>query len=143
MAIRAPSCASRRASPRPMPLLPPVTSATRLRSDMLLPDKISWKDFQYSLAATEVLPEPRDDHRHVIGLFRSPGPFLSRSHQRLRNHKRRSALQANRGLLQTADPEFFAIHVFRLNQAVTIPDQQRVGPDRHRAFFIDVIFHDA
>src|SRR6266852_1016385 len=49
MAMRAPSCASREESIRPMPLLPPVTSATRLRSDILLHGKIYSKDFQYSL----------------------------------------------------------------------------------------------
>src|SRR5712691_3301841 len=143
MAIRAPSCASRKASPRPMPLLPPVTSATRLRSDILLPGKISWKDFQYSLAAAEVLPKPRDDHRHVIGLFGSAGPFLGCSHQRLRDHEWRSALQAHRGFLQTANSKFFAIDVLRLDQAVTISDQQGVGAHCQGSFFIDVIFHDA
>src|SRR6266568_1878918 len=63
MAIRAPSCASRRASPRPMPLLPPVTKATRLRSDIRLPGKNSWKDFQYSLVPFQLIApnfaEPR------------------------------------------------------------------------------------
>ena len=81
MAIRAPSCASRRASPRPIPRLPPVTSATRLRSDILFPGEISWKYFQYSLAVAEVLPKPRHDHGHVIGLFRGSGPLFRRSHQ--------------------------------------------------------------
>src|SRR6266852_4760567 len=55
MAMRAPSCDSRRASPRPMPLLPPVTSATRLRSDILLPGKISRKNFQYSLVPFQLI----------------------------------------------------------------------------------------
>src|SRR5260370_31873976 len=63
MAIRAPSCASRRASPRPIPLLPPVTKATRLRSDIRLPDNHSWKDFQYSLVPFQLIApnfaEPR------------------------------------------------------------------------------------
>src|SRR5260370_4401936 len=63
MAIRAPSCASRRASPRPIPLLPPVTKATRLRSDIRLPGKNSWKDFQYSLVPFQLIApnfaEPR------------------------------------------------------------------------------------
>src|SRR3979490_696108 len=142
MAIRAPSCASRNASPRPMPLLPPVTSATRLRSDILLPGKISRKDFQYSLAATEVLPEARDDYRHIIGLFGSPRPLLRRSHQGLRDHERRGALQANRGFLETANPKFFTLDILRLDQSVTIADQQRVAPYHQRSFFIDVIFHD-
>src|SRR5712692_582587 len=55
MAMRAPSCASRKARPRPIPLLPPVTSATRLRSDILLPGKISTKEFQYSLVPFQLI----------------------------------------------------------------------------------------
>src|SRR5947208_7904022 len=141
MAMRAPSCASRRASPRPIPLLPPVTSATRLRSDIRLPSKISWKDFQYSLAETEALPKPGDDHRHIVGLFRSPGPLLGRGHQRLRDHERRGTLHALRGLLQSANSKFFTVHVFRLNQAVAVSDQERVGTDHKLPFLIDVIFH--
>src|SRR5713226_10197014 len=140
MAIRAPSFASRKAIPRPMPLLPPVTSATRLRSDILLPGKISRKNFQYSLAAAEVLPKPRNDYRHVVGLFGSPGPLLRRGHQRLGNHKWRGALQVDRGFLQAANAKFFAVHVFRLDQTVTIADQQRVGPYRQRSFLINVVF---
>src|SRR5258708_6941389 len=128
MAIRDPSCANRRASPRPMPLLPPVTSATRLRSDILLPGIISRKDFQYSLAATELLPEPRDDYRHVISLFGGPGPFFSRSHQRLGDHEWCGAPQVLGGFLQTANPKFFPIDVLRLDQSVTLADQQRVVP---------------
>src|SRR6266403_932369 len=143
MAIRAPSCASRTASPRPMPLLPPVTSATRLRSDILIPGKIAWKDFQYSLAAAAVLPKPRHDHRHVIRLFRSPGPFLGCSHQRLSNHERRSALHVDGCFLQTSNPKFFAINVLRLDQAVTVSDQERVGAHDQQSFLINVIFHHA
>src|SRR5260370_30879740 len=143
MAMRAPSCASRRASPRPIPLLPPVTSATRLRSDIRLPGKITWKDFQYSLAAAEVLPKPGDDHRHVIGLLGSSGPLLGRCHQRLGNHDRRGALHVNSGFLQTANPKFLAVYVLRLNQSVAITDQQRVGTYRQRSFLVDVIFHDS
>src|SRR6266849_7475433 len=139
MAMRAPSCDSRRASPRPMPLLPTVTSATRLRSDIRLPGKISWKDFQYSPAAAEVLPKPRHDHRHVIGLFGSPGPLFRRGHQRLGDHKWRGTLHVDRGFQQAANAKFFAIDVFRLDQAVTIPNQQRVGPYRQRSFLIDVV----
>src|SRR6266849_10674283 len=132
MAMRAPSCANRRASPRPMPRLPPVTSATRLRSDIRLPGRISWKDFKYSLAAAEVLPEPRDDHRHVIRLFGSPGPLFRCSHQRFGDQERRRALHVDGGLLETANSKFFAIDIFRLNQAVTVADQQRVGCYRQR-----------
>src|SRR5437899_12043195 len=91
MAMRAPSCASRNARPRPMPLLPPVTSATRLRSDLLLPGKITRKDFQYSLGAAKVLPKPSDDHRHVIGLLGSPGPLLAGRHQWPADHQGRAA----------------------------------------------------
>src|SRR5216684_3019852 len=127
MAIRAPSCASRKASPRPMPLLPPVTSATRLRSDILLPGKISWKDFQYSLAAAEVLLKPSYDHRHIVGLLGSSGPLFRRRHQRLGDHERRGALQSHRGFLQTANSKLFSVNVFWLDQAVAISDQQRVG----------------
>src|SRR2546430_15329798 len=101
--MRAPSCASRRARPRPIPLLPPVTSATRLRSDIYLPGKISWKDFQYSPADAEVLPEPGNNDRHIVGLFRSPGPLFGRRHERLRDHERRGTLQALRRFLQTAE----------------------------------------
>src|SRR5437879_732764 len=115
MAMRAPSCASRRASPRPMPLLPPVTSATRLRSDILLPGKITWKDFQYSVGAAEVLPKPGDDHRHVIGLLGSPSPLLGGGHQRLSDHEGCGALHVDGGFLQTANPKFFAIDVLRLD----------------------------
>src|SRR5713101_3702105 len=143
MAKRAPSWASRNASPRPMPRLPPVTSATRLRSDIRLPGRISWKDFQYSLAAAEVLPEPRDDHRHVIGLFGSPGPFFRRRHQRLGNHERRGALHVDRGFLQAANPKFFAVDVFRLDQAVTVSDQERLRSHRQRSFLINIIFNYA
>src|SRR5260370_14486585 len=114
MAMRAPSCDNRRASPRPMPLLPPVTSATRSRSDILLPGKFSRKNFQYSLAAAEVLPKPSDDHRHVIGLFGSPGPFFRRRHQRLGNHERRGTLHLDRAFLQAATPKLFAVDLFRL-----------------------------
>src|SRR2546422_9371161 len=99
MAMRAPSCASREASPRPTPLLPPVTSATRLRSDILLPGEISSEDFQYSPGAAEVLPKPRDNDRHVIHLLRSPRPPLRRCHKRLCDHKRRGSLQTNRSFL--------------------------------------------
>src|SRR5713226_4437178 len=143
MAIRAPSCASFKASPRPMPLLPPVTSATRLRSDILLPGKTSRKDFQYSLAATELLPKPRHDYRHIISLFGSSGPLLYRGHQRLRDGARRGALQVDRGFLQTANPKFFAVDVLRLDQSVTISDQQRVGLYRQRSFLIGVVLHHA
>src|SRR5882724_11749565 len=143
MAIRAPSCASRTASPRPMPLLPPVTSATRLRSDILLPGKISWKDFQYSLAVAEVLPKPRHDHGHIIGLFRSPGPLFHRGHQRLRNHEGRSALHVDGRFLQTSNPKFLAIDVLRLDQAVTVSNQEGVGAYGQRSFLVNVIFHHA
>src|SRR6266851_1970930 len=143
MAMRAPSCASRRASPRPMPLLPPVTSATRLRSDIHLPGKITWKDFQYNLAAAEALPKPGDDHRHVIGLLGSSGPLLGRCHQRLGNHDWRGSLHMDGGFLQAANPKFLAVDVLRLNQAVTISDQQGVGTYRQRSFLVDVVFHDA
>src|SRR5882757_459246 len=122
MAIRAPSCASREAIPRPIPLLPPVTSATRLPSDILLPGKISRKDFQYSLAATELLPKSRNDHRHVIGLFGSSGPLLRRRHERLGHHQGRSCLHAIRGFLQASNAKFLAINVFRFDQAVTVSD---------------------
>src|SRR5437899_59687 len=143
MAMRAPPCASRRASPRPIPLLPPVTNATRSRSDILLPGKITWKDFQYSLAAPEVLPKPGDAHRHVIGLLGSSGPLLGRRHQRLGDHEGRGTLHMDGSFLQTANPKFFAVYVLRLDQAVTISDQQRVGTYRQRSFLVDVIFHDA
>src|SRR5438309_7208656 len=143
MAMRAPSCASRRASPRPIPLLPPVTSATRLRSDICLPGKISWKDFQYSPADAEVLPEPGNNDRHIVGLFRSPGPLFGRRHERLRDHERRGTLQALRGFLQTANSKFFPVDVFRLNQAVTISDEERVGANCQRPFLINVVFHHA
>src|SRR5437879_12733459 len=109
MAIRAPSCASRKASPRPIPLLPPVTSTTRLRSDILLPGTISWKDFQYSLAATEVLPKPSNDHRHVIGLFGSTCPFLRRSRQRLPDHQCASTPQADSDCRRPPTPHIYAI----------------------------------
>src|SRR5258707_8274216 len=122
MAIRAPSCASRTASPRPMPLLPPVTSATRLRSDILLPGKISRKDFQYSLAAAEVLPEPRDDYRHIISLFGSPGPLLGRGHQRFCDHQGGGALHVDGGFLQTAYSKFFTVDVFWFDEAITVSD---------------------
>src|SRR5437879_6477606 len=141
MAMRTPSCASRRASPRPIPLLPPVTSATRLRRDIYLPGKISWKDFQYSPANADVLPKPGDDHCHIVGLFRSSGPLLGRGHERLRDHERRGTLQALRRFLQTANSKFFAVDVFRLNQAVTISDEEGVGTDCQRPFLIRVIFH--
>src|SRR6267378_3573037 len=143
MAIRAPSCASRKAIPRPIPLLPPVTSATRLRSDILLPGKISRKDFQYSLAAAEVLPEPRDDYRHIISLFGSSGPLLHRRHQGLCDHERRGALHTDRGFLQPANSNFFSVNIFRFNQTVTVSNQQRVGPYCQRSFLIGVIFLDA
>src|ERR1700674_1079456 len=127
MAIRAPSCASRIASPRPMPLLPPVTSATRLRSDIHLPGKISRKDFQYSLAAAEVLPESRDDYRHIISLFGSSGPLLHRRHQGLCDHERGGALHPDRGFLQPANPKFFSVTIFRFNQPIAVSNPQRVG----------------
>src|SRR5260370_8008409 len=92
MAMRAPSCASRNASPRPIPLLPPVTSATRLRSDLLLPGEISSEDFQYSPGAAAVLPKPRDNDRHVIHLLRRPRPLLPRSHKRLPHPTRTASL---------------------------------------------------
>src|SRR6266436_5358115 len=141
MAMRAPSCASRRASPRPIPLLPPVTSATRLRSGIYLPGKISWKDFQYSPADAEVLSKPGHDYRHIVGLFGSPGPLLGRSHERLGDHERCGTLQALRRFLQTANSKFFAVDVFRLNQAVTISDEEGVETDCQRPFLIRVIFH--
>src|SRR5229473_6395055 len=143
MTIRAPSCASLSASPRPIPLLPPVTSATRLRSDILLPGKISWKDFQYSLAVAEVLPKPRHNYRHIVSLFRSPGPLFRRSHQGFRDHERRSPLHAHGCFLQTSNPKFFPINVLRLDQAVTVSDQEGVGAHGQRSFLINVIFHHA
>src|SRR6266436_3916945 len=143
MALRAPSCASRKAIPRPIPLLPPVTSATRLRSDILLPGKISRKDFQYSLAAAEVLPKPRDDYRHVISLFGGPGPLLGRGHERFCDHQGGGALHVDGGFLQTAYSKFLAVNVLGFDEAVTISDQQRVRRHRQRAFLISVIFQDA
>src|SRR6266852_2209264 len=128
MAIRAASCASRKAIPRPIPLLPPVTSATRLRSDIHLPGKISRKDFQYSLAAAEVLPEPRDNYRHIISLFGGPGPLFHRGHQGLCDHERSGTLHTERGFLQPANPKFFSVNIFRFNQTITVSNQQRVGP---------------
>src|SRR2546430_16616001 len=111
--MRAPSCASRRARPRPIPLLPPVTSATRLRSDIYLPGKISWKDFQYSPADAEVLPEPGENDRHIVGMFRSPGPLFGSRHGRLRDHERRGAFKALRGFLQTGTYKFFSVKIIR------------------------------
>src|SRR6266568_328755 len=135
MAMRAPSCASRNASPRPIPLLPPVTSATRLRSDILLPGEISWKDFQYSPDAPEVLPKPRDNDRHVIHLLGSPRPLLRRCHKRLCDHERRGSLQTNRSFLQPANPKFLAVNILRLNQSVTVANHQCIGSDFHGALF--------
>src|SRR5882757_8999938 len=140
MAMRAPSCASRKASPRPMPLLPPVTSATRLRSDILLPGEIAWKDFQYSLAAADVLPEPCHDYGHVISLLGSPSPFFRCRHQRLCDHQGLGGLHVDGSFLQTANPKFFTVDVFRLDQAVTIANQQGVGSYGHRSFFVEVVF---
>src|SRR6266571_7474487 len=142
MAMRAPSCASRNASPRPIPLLPPVTSATRLRSDILLPGEISWEDFQYSPAAPEVLPKPRDNDRHVIHLFRSPRPLLRRCHKRLCNHEWRGSLQTNRGFLQPANPKFLAVNILGFNQSVTVANHQRIGSDFQGAFLINVIIEN-
>src|SRR5712691_8471231 len=142
MAMRAPSCASRNASPRPIPLLPPVTSATRLRSDILLPSKISWKDFQYSPAAPEVLPKPCDNDRHVIHLLRSPRPLLRRCHKRLCDHERRGSLQTNRSFLYPANPKFLAVNILRLNQSVTVANHQSIGSDLQGALLINVIIEN-
>src|SRR5262245_44572426 len=122
MAIRAPSCASRTASPRPMPRLPPVTSATRFRSDIFPANPL--KVFQYSLREEVVLPQPRDDDRHIIGLFRSARPLFRGGHERFRNHQWLCALYADGRILQSRDSKLLAIHVFRLNQAIAVANQQ-------------------
>src|SRR5712692_3054957 len=143
MAIRAPSCASRSASPRPIPLLPPVTNATRFRSDILLPAESPPRIFQYSLAATNVLPKPRDEDGHIIRLLGSSGPFFRGGHERLRNHQRCGPVNSDSHFLQPGDSKFFAINIFRLDQAITIADEQRIRRNFQDALLINVILDNA
>src|SRR6266571_2902293 len=93
MAMRAPSCASRKASPRPIPLLPPVTSATRLRSDILLPGEISSEDFQSSPGAAEVLPKPRDNEGREAVVARVADEMLIQTGHQFRSAQAVAALR--------------------------------------------------
>src|SRR5579859_6341964 len=139
--MRAPSCARRMAIPRPMPRLPPVISATRLTSAILLLSTALPKACQYSPVAKRPLPQPRDDDGHIIGLFGSPGPFVGRDHQGASDGVRIRGLYANRSLLQAADAELLAVSIFRLDQAVTVLNQKSVWRDDDRIFFVGVLFH--
>src|SRR5450432_2916754 len=140
MATRAPSFASRVAIPRPIPRLPPVTSATRFRSDIPLPTPSISKACQYSPAAYRLLPHPRHDHRHIIRLVRASRPFFRGGHQRFRHAARSRALHPHRRFQQPPYPELFSIYVFRFHQSVAVAHQQRITRDRQRIFFVGRLF---
>src|SRR5579863_3390672 len=153
MTTRAPSCARRTAMPRPMPRLPPVISATRLRRDIPLLKRRSWKACQYSAVFAGAAARPEclqrvalvkagDDYRHVVSLFGGAGPFFGGGHERLSYRLGRAVLHGHRGLLQTTNSEFFAVDIFRLDQTVAVAHQERIGRHDHRAFLVAVVLDD-
>jgi len=83
MAIRAPSAPAVQQARGQCPA-PRRYQATRLRSDILLPGKISRKDFQYSLAAAEV-------HRSRATITSYHQPVREFRHSSHRGHHRDSA----------------------------------------------------
>src|SRR5713226_6391694 len=106
MATRAPSRASDRATPLPIPRLPPVTIATRVLSATASPREAS----QYigsGPAAPHALKSgaltgrllsppassPRHGHRHVVGLLWCARSVYQRRHQGFRNVLRRGVAQ--------------------------------------------------
>src|SRR6266403_3188377 len=136
MAMRAPSFARRRAIPWPMPRVPPVINATRLRSNIpVLVSKL--KFFKYSPAAQPALntsTQARDDYRHVIGLLGRAGPFLGGLHHSFRDRAGRRTIQANCRVPQTLDAELLAIDIFRLHQTVAVANQDGIRRNDFRAF---------
>ena len=90
-----------------------------------------------------LLAEAGYDYGHVVGLFGGAGPFFGGGHEGFGDGAGRFALDVDGGLLQAADAEFFAVDIFRLDQTVTIADQQGVGRDDDRAFFVTIVFHYA
>src|SRR5580704_7399051 len=139
MAMRAPSCARRTAIPRPIPRLPPVISATRLTSGILLlandygklvsiahsrnPHyRSSGKRFLSEYHLIE-LSKPRNDHRHIVRLLRRACPLFRGQHKRLANSDRLGALHANRRFLQPADAKFLTVHIFWLDQSIAVLHQ--------------------
>src|SRR5215813_2444830 len=112
--MRAPSLARRCAMPRPMPRVPPVTSATRFLKDIPLlalpanqPDSIATSTASASPIAVLLIapssPQLRDDDSHVVGLLRRSGPFLGGLHQPVSNVARLFVLQAYRRGAQPVD----------------------------------------
>jgi hypothetical protein len=71
-----------------------------------------------------MLAEAGYDYGHVVGLFGCAGPFFGGIHQGFGDDLRRGALHVDGGLLQAADAELFAVHIFRLDQAVTVADEK-------------------
>src|ERR1700688_2206758 len=118
MATRAPSCARRTAMPRPMPRLPPVINATRLRRDIPLLERRSGKACQYSAVFAGAAARPEclhrvalvkagDDYRHVVSLLGGAGPFFGGGDERLGHRLGRTVLHGHHRLLETANSEFF------------------------------------
>src|SRR5271165_568823 len=145
IAMRAPSCARRMAIPRPIPRLPPVTNATRFLSAILLLDR-SFKKRRDRLGCSvppPTLSQFRHNNRHVVRLFRTPGPFLRRDHQRFRNFSRRGMPQSLRRCFQSWNPKLFTVGVLRLDQPVAVSDQDSIVWHIDGFFLKVVVVHDS
>src|SRR5712672_2899548 len=114
--MRTPSLARRKAIPLPIPRVPPVINATRLRNAIHVLVSRNLEFFKYSPAAEPALntsTQARDDHGHVVGLFGGAGPFVGGLHHALRDGTGRSCIQAQCGIPQALDAKLLAVDIFR------------------------------
>src|SRR5882724_1853527 len=101
------------------------------------------KKLEYSVAREERLAKARDDNSHVIGLLGSASPLFGSGHERFGDHERSRALQTDGGFLQPTNAKFFAVDIFRLDEAVTVANEQRVRPHNDSALLIAIVLDDA
>jgi len=67
---------------------------------------------QYSAGISRQLFHPRNDYRHIVGLFGSACPFVGGLHQPERYRAGSSRLQPNRRFTQAVDAKLLAVDVF-------------------------------
>src|SRR5208282_4926279 len=89
------------------------------------------------------LPQAGNNDRHIVGLLGSSGPFFRGGHQEFGDMARPGMAHALRRRLQTRDPEFLAIGILGLHEAVAVANHNAIRRHLHDAFHVMVILHDA
>src|SRR5450755_3107109 len=84
-----------------------------------------------------------NDHGHVVSLLWRAGPLFGGEDEALGQHGGELVTLPNHLRLQPFRPEFLAIHVLRLREAITIGDEQRSGHDIDRFLSVASFFEKA